>query len=59
ALGCARVFSSNCHFPGLAQESPQPVRPVPYPVYRPRAEWESFLKELYTGWGDSWANPGK
>lgn len=35
-----------------------PVRPVPYPIYRTQADWDTFLVELYTGWGNSWANPG-
>jgi urea transport system substrate-binding protein len=36
-----------------------PVRPVPYPIYRSPADWDQFLNDLYTGWGESWANPGK
>jgi urea transport system substrate-binding protein len=39
--------------------SARPVRPVPFPIYKSRAEWERFLHDLYAGWGNSWANPGK
>lgn len=39
--------------------SAKPVRPVPFPIYKTQAEWEKFLENLYTGWGNSWANPGK
>ena len=34
-----------------------PIRPVPYPPTRTRAEWDRFLAALYAGWGDRWANP--
>ena len=39
--------------------SGRPVRPVPYPVYRSRKEWDEFLEELKNEWGGQWANPGK
>jgi urea transport system substrate-binding protein len=38
--------------------SDRPVRPVPYPIFRLRTEWELFLQSLYDGWGGHWANPG-
>jgi urea transport system substrate-binding protein len=38
--------------------SEKPVRPVPYPLYRRRDEWEAFLEDLYQRWGKRWANPG-
>lgn len=38
--------------------SEKPVRPVPYPIFRPRWEWESFLNHLSSRWGGEWANPG-
>ena len=38
--------------------SEHPVRPVPYPVYRQKAEWDEFLLALYKGWGGRWMNPG-
>lgn len=36
-----------------------PIRPVPYPVYRFRSDWDEFLNSLYEGWGEHWANPTK
>jgi urea transport system substrate-binding protein len=38
--------------------SGRPVRPVPYPVYRSRREWNEFLEQLYDQWDGQWANPG-
>lgn len=35
----------------------KPVRPVPYPVWRTRAEWDQFVQNLYTSWGENWFNP--
>jgi urea transport system substrate-binding protein len=37
----------------------KPVRPQPFPNTRTRKEWETFLSELYHGWGDQWAAPAK
>ena len=37
--------------------SEKPIRPVPYPISRSKAEWEAFLNGFYTQWGDKWANP--
>ncbi len=39
--------------------SGRPVRPVPYPVYRSRKQWNRFLSDMYDQWGGQWANPGK
>jgi len=36
--------------------SGKPIRPVPYPISRSKAEWEDFLRELYLGWNKKWAN---
>lgn len=36
----------------------RPIRPVPFPQTRTRADWEAFLQELTDGWGGKWANPG-
>lgn len=36
-----------------------PVRPRPFPIYRPAAEWEAFLEKLQSGWGGQWTNPGQ
>lgn len=38
-------------------DSQRPVRPVPYPSFLSRAEWQSFLDQLYAGWGGNWAAP--
>jgi urea transport system substrate-binding protein len=38
--------------------SDKSIRPVPYPIFRLKSEWEKFLQDLYEGWGKSWANPG-
>lgn len=35
-----------------------PVQPVPYPIYRTKAEWERFIHALYKKWGNRWVNPG-
>lgn len=34
-----------------------PIRPVPYPPSRTKAEWEAFLAAMYNRWGGRWANP--
>lgn len=38
--------------------SATPVQPTPYPVYRSRSEWDSFLEKMRVAWGGSWENPG-
>jgi urea transport system substrate-binding protein len=35
----------------------RPIRPVPYPPTRTKAEWDGFLTALYNRWGGRWANP--
>ena len=35
--------------------SDHPIRPVPFPPYRSRAEWTDFLADLYYMWGNQWA----
>jgi urea transport system substrate-binding protein len=32
------------------------VRPVPFPISRSRAEWESFVEGLHRAWGGQWGN---
>lgn len=39
-------------------DSQKAVRPVPYPIYRSKGEWQNFLDGLYNGWNKRWANPG-
>jgi urea transport system substrate-binding protein len=36
--------------------SGKPVRPIPYPTTRSRAQWDQYLSDLYTGWNNSWTN---
>jgi urea transport system substrate-binding protein len=40
----------------IVWDSKHPVRPVPYPLYKTKAEWDDFLNSLYEGWGKRWAN---
>lgn len=42
----------------IVWSSKKPVRPVPYPIYRTKSEWEKLILDLYIGWGERWANPG-
>ena len=41
----------------IVWRSEKPIRPVPYPVYRSKSQWEEFIQRLYEGWGGKWANP--
>lgn len=43
----------------IVWSSEKPIRPVPYPIYRTKEEWNEFLINMYKGWGETWANPGK
>jgi len=38
--------------------SEHPIRPVPYPIYKTKIEWNNFLNNLYKQWGGRWFNPG-
>jgi len=40
-------------------KSPEPIPPIAFPGDRTRAEWDMFVDELYTRWGNNWANPLK
>jgi len=35
----------------------KPIKPEPFPDTRTRAQWETYLHELYAGWGNQWAAP--
>jgi urea transport system substrate-binding protein len=37
--------------------SERAIRPLPYPAFRLKAEWDTFLDGLYHGWGGHWAQP--
>jgi urea transport system substrate-binding protein len=41
----------------IVWSSPKPVRPLPYPPYRTRDAWHSFVNELWGMWGGAWARP--
>lgn len=41
----------------LMWSSGQPIRPVPFPIYRSRADWVQFLDGLYKGWDGHWSAP--
>jgi len=34
-----------------------PMRPMPYPMWRLRREWDALLSDLRAGWNGSWAAP--
>ncbi|MBD2387012.1 urea ABC transporter substrate-binding protein [Cylindrospermum sp. FACHB-282] len=42
----------------IVWNSDKPIRPVPYPLSRSKADWDKFLTVLYQGWNKNWANPG-
>jgi len=33
------------------------IKPIPYPKYKTKQQWDVFLDELYNGWDKSWAAP--
>jgi len=43
--------------PGAGSE--EPIRPVPFPATRTRAEWDQFLRKLQMDWGGKWQAPAK
>jgi len=36
--------------------SGKPVRPVPFPVYRSRSEWQRVLDSFFVAWGQHWSH---
>lgn len=42
----------------IVWSSNKPVRPVPFPIYRSKVEWERIIDDLYLSWGHKWSNPG-
>ncbi|TAF05772.1 MAG: urea ABC transporter substrate-binding protein [Nostocales cyanobacterium] len=40
----------------IVWNSGKPIRPVPYPISRSKADWELFINNLYQGWNQNWAN---
>jgi len=43
----------------IVSSSEKPIRPEPYPDYKTKEQWNSFLDNLYKDWNKNWANPGK
>jgi urea transport system substrate-binding protein len=39
--------------------SETPRQPQSFPPTRTRAAWETFLQELYNGWGGQWEAPAR
>lgn len=37
--------------------SRKPVRPLPFPIFRTRREWENHLSDLNKAWDGLWSNP--
>lgn len=42
----------------IVWNSDKPVYPVPYPIFRSKLEWDTFLNSFYIRWNKNWANPG-
>ena len=38
--------------------SEKPIRPVVYPAYRSKSQWDKFIQDLYDGWGGKWEKSG-
>lgn len=38
--------------------SDKPVRPIPFPPFRSRDEWERMQRKWFETWGGKWVNPG-
>jgi urea transport system substrate-binding protein len=41
----------------IVWDSSRPVRPVPFPLSRPRSDWLGLLDRLHRDWGGQWVNP--
>lgn len=41
----------------IVWSSGKPVRPMPFPLFRTRADWESWQKDLSASWGGKWVSP--
>jgi len=42
----------------IVSSSEEPIKAQPYPDYKTKEQWNSFLEDLYNQWNQSWANPG-
>ncbi len=43
----------------IVWSSGSPIPPVPYPGFLLPSEWHRLLDDLYRGWDQHWANPGR
>ena len=41
----------------IVWSSDKPVRPMPFPLFRTRADWERWQKDLSASWGGKWVSP--
>lgn len=41
----------------IVWSSDKPVRPIPFPIFRSRAEWQLMLENLQKSWGGQWMSP--
>ena len=42
----------------VAWESGSPIRPMPYPLWRSRRDWDRFLADMRAAWQGAWSSPG-
>jgi urea transport system substrate-binding protein len=40
----------------IIASSEAPIMPQPYPDYKSKEQWDSFLNTLYTSWDNNWSN---
>lgn len=40
----------------IVASSEVPIMPQPYPDYKSKEQWDSFLNTLYTSWNNNWSN---
>ncbi len=40
----------------IVSSSEIPIKPIPYPDYMSKENWNTFLEKLYVGWGNKWSN---
>ena len=40
----------------IVSSSEEPIQPIPYPAYKTKEQWNTFLEDLYHKWDENWAN---
>ena len=40
----------------IVSSSEEPIQPIPYPTYKTKEQWNTFLEDLYHQWDEKWAN---